>query len=90
MTHLTPKDLPLRTRSPRRGWPQPHSLLLEAWTRISRVAEKEDGHTHSSSTSASLTALFSSVYHTTSQTTAKTTPQNYVLPTNAPNQTETL
>lgn len=90
MTHLTPKDLPLRTRRLRPGWSQPHSLPLEAWTRISRVAEKEGGHTHSSSTSASLTALFSCVYHNTSQTTAKTTPQNYVHPTNAPNETETL
>lgn len=45
MTCLAPKDLSLRTRSLRLGWPQPHTLLLEVLTHISRAAE-EGGHTH--------------------------------------------
>ena len=40
MTHLAPKDLSLRTRSLRLGWPQPHTLFLEVLTHISRVAEE--------------------------------------------------
>lgn len=43
MIHLAPKDLSLG--SLRLGWPQPHTLLLEVLTHISRVAE-EGGHMH--------------------------------------------
>lgn len=43
MIHLAPKDLSLG--SLRLGRPQPHTLLLEVLTHISRVAE-EGGHMH--------------------------------------------